>query len=265
VPRTAILSDIHANLHALEAVLTEVDAAHVDELVFGGDTVGYGANPAECVARVIERGGRSVLGNHDLYTVETHSDPSLIPPKARESNPVWAGVAHAVHCLSPEQIRWLAMLPHSLPIGREILAHSALHQPGQWPYLHSPRDAKPTLEILRKNGSSLGFFGHTHQQDLFAHASAPEQPQDLGEGRFLIPEGAVCAAVVGSVGQPRGHDDFRAGWVIWDSEARVLEFRRTDYPALGAASAILAAGLPPHSAQRLLREDQLAEFEQLLR
>ncbi len=258
VSRIAILSDIHANLPALNSVLAEVDAAGVDEIFFGGDTVGYGASPGACIAKVRERGGRSVMGNHDFYTLEVRADPARLPEGVRETNPVWAGVAHAAESLDEEDIAWLASLPHTLPVGGGILAHAALHKPDQWPYLLSMRDAKPTLKILNESGSSIGFFGHTHRQDLFADKSAPAPPRKLDDSRIHIPQEAVCAIVVGSVGQPRGNDDLRAGWALWDSEERILDFRRTSYPSLDAATAILSAGLPAQSAIRLLDDAELA-------
>ena len=81
-------------------------------------------------------------------------------------------------------------------------------------------------------------------------------PERLDETRTRIPAGACCAVVVGSVGQPRGSDDMRASWTLWDPEERVVEFRRTEYPAMEAALNILEAGLPAHSALRLLDEEQ---------
>lgn len=265
MPRTAILSDIHANLPALAAVLADVDAAGVDEIFFGGDTVGYGANPAECVALVRERGGKSVLGNHDFYTLKLLENPSSIPAETLETNPVWAGVAHAAETLDEDGIAWLQSLPLSLPVGKEILAHAALHEPERWPYLHSPGDAAPTLRILREQNASVGFFGHTHQQTLFASAAAPARPRELGDGRVSIPADAICAVVVGSVGQPRGNDDLRAGWALWDSDERIMEFHRTAYPAVEAALAIFHAGLPIHSALRLLDRSGLKEFRRQAR
>lgn len=264
VARIAILSDIHGNLPALTAVLAEVDAIGVDDVVFGGDTVGYGAKPAECLALVRDRGGKSVLGNHDLYTLQVRPNPGMVPPGARQTNPVWAGVAHAADALDDEAVAWLGSLPQALDLPLAILAHAALHQPDDWPYLHTLRDAGPTLKNLRRNDLGVGFFGHTHRQDIFADTGAAAMPEYLESGRILLPEKAVCAVLVGSVGQPRDLDR-RAAWAIWDTDERIVEFRRTAYDAFRAAVDIIAAGLPIHSAERLLDESAQVELRELLR
>jgi predicted phosphodiesterase len=263
VPKFAILSDIHANLQALTAVLEEVDRSGADRIVIGGDTVGYGAAPAACVGMVRARGAASVLGNHDYYTLQLRQDPSMLPADQRASNPVWAGVAHAAESLSEDAAAWLESLPRTLDLPGAVLAHASLHELDAWPYLHTQRDAKPTLKALRKQNASLGFFGHTHRQDLFADASAPDLPEYLEKRRVHIPTGSICAVLVGSVGQPRD-GDLRAAWVLWDSDERIVEFRRTPYPALEAALDILAGGLPEHSAHRLLDPDLLMKLRQIV-
>ncbi|MCB1093768.1 MAG: hypothetical protein KDL87_19665, partial [Verrucomicrobiae bacterium] len=104
------------------------------------------------------------------------------------------------------------------------------------------------------------FFGHTHQQDLFFDDDAEGVPEWIDANRVFIPENAVCAMTVGSVGQPRDGGDYRASWAIWDPEERVVEQRRTAYPAILAAQSILQAGLPIESALRLLSLDQRREW-----
>jgi len=263
VPKIAILSDIHANLPALVAVLDDVASTGADQIVVGGDTVGYGASPAACVKLVRERGRRSVLGNHDFYTLQLRQNPSLLPKDQRETNPVWAGVAHAAETLTEEDAAWLASLPQAMDLPGAILAHAALHDVDSWPYLHTQRDARPTLKALRKLDISPGFFGHTHRQDLFADAAAPDLPEYLEHRRVHIPSGAICAVMTGSVGQPRD-GDLRAAWVLWDSDLRIVEFRRTPYPAIEAAMDILTCGLPEHSAHRLLDPDLMGKLRKIM-
>lgn len=262
MPRYALLTDIHANLPALKAVLEEVARCDVDGIFCGGDTVGYGANPAACVKLIREHGGLSVLGNHDSYTLQLRATPSLLPPSERETNPVWAGIAQAAETLDDGDAEWLASLPLAMEIPGAILAHAALHDVDDWPYLHSTRDAKPTFKNLRKRGIGLGFFGHTHRQGIFSDGSAPDLPVYLEKTRARISEGAICAVMMGSVGQPRD-GDLRAAWVLWDSDERIVEFRHTPYPALEAAMDILSAGLPHHSALRLLDADGLKQLRRI--
>lgn len=251
MPQIAILSDIHANLHALEAVLAEVDEIGVDHLVCAGDIVGYGPRPAECLSLIRERGVVSVLGNHDQYTLllreQVHPFPS-----ASESleNPVWAGLYHALRELDDEALDWLASLPLVMGIPGALVAHAALHDFEEWPYLIQPEDAVATLEILSRSPDGVGFFGHTHRQTFFPLEGTPA-PEIISSGNYRMPPGAVCAVVVGSVGQPRTRDN-RAAWVLWDSDRRIFEFRRTEYPVHLTAAEIREAGLPSSSASRLL-------------
>ena len=251
MPRIALLSDIHANLHALEAVLAEIAGTDIDGIVFLGDIVGYGPFPAECVKIVRESGGTCVLGNHDEFTIAAHRQPDFIPSTAEaRSNPVWAGILHAVKCLDDDAIEWLESLPLFEDVPGGLVAHAALHDSEPWPYLLDADDALPTLEILADCRPHIGFFGHTHRQEWFSLPGKP-QPERLAEGRFHVPDDCVCAVVVGSVGQPRTGDN-RAAWTLWDSDARTFEFRRTAYPFRKTAKAIHEAGLPESSARRLM-------------
>lgn len=264
MPKIAILSDVHANAPALEAVLREVARAKVGRVVWGGDLVGYGASSDACVSRARELGGNCVMGNHDTYTNQIRRDRTVLPANRDwRKNPVWAGVEEAARTLSEENAAWLSALPHQVEIPGGVVAHAALHQPDEWPYLRSFADALPTLAILRESGFGIGFFGHTHRQDLFFDPGEPVTPERISPTRVHLPEGVVCAVLVGSVGQPRD-GDLRAGWTLWDSDTRVVEFRRTPYPALEAAQAIIAADLPVESALRLLDEDTARDFRRMV-
>jgi diadenosine tetraphosphatase ApaH/serine/threonine PP2A family protein phosphatase len=234
MPIIALLSDIHANDHALKAVLHEVESLQIAQIVVMGDIVGYAARPAECVDLVRKSGATAILGNHDEYTLMARRQPDFIPAgPASLTNPVWAGIRHAARSLDNDA----------------IVAHASLHDANQWPYLLSSRDAQPTLEILDRSRLHLGFFGHTHRQEWFALDGRPG-PEILADGRFQITGDGVIAFVVGSVGQPRTGDN-RAAWTIWDSDRHIVEFRRTEYPYAETARDIQAAGLPASSARRL--------------
>ncbi|MCX6874425.1 MAG: metallophosphoesterase family protein [Verrucomicrobia bacterium] len=264
MPKIAMLSDIHANDPALKAVLREVAKAKASRVVFGGDTVGYGASSNACVERVRTMGGESVMGNHDFYTNHIRRDRSALPNNRDwRKNPVWAGVEEAARTMSDENAAWLRDLPWLLDVPGGVVAHAALHQPEEWPYLRSLTEAFPTLDILRESACGIGFFGHTHRQELFFDAAEAVTPERINQTRVHLPEGVVCAVMLGSVGQPRD-GDLRAGWTLWDSDTRVLEFRRTEYPALEAAHDIIAADLPVESALRLLDEPTARNFRRML-
>lgn len=253
MPKIALLSDIHANLHALRAVLDEIRGMDIDRIVFAGDTVGYGPHPAECVQLVREAGGESVLGNHDFYAITAKRHPGAIPsdPESR-ANPVWAGIHHAVHHLDEDAFTWLESLPRLMEIPGAILSHAAIHDQAHWPYLLSASDASPTLEMLARCKIDIAFVGHSHRQECFIMPGTPGFEVISPETRFHLQEGSVCAVVVGSVGQPRTSDN-RAAWTIWDSDERIFEFRRTKYPVQETILAIRDAGLPESSGRRLNR------------
>ena len=247
--RTALFSDVHGNLQALEAVLADIRVAKVDAVACLGDTVGYGADPRRCIELVRALDCPYVMGNHDYYAVvrSAEMDALLLSSSVRDQ-PVWAGIKLAREQLSDEQLEWLRGRE---PVGRvegALIAHAALHDFESWPYLRTMEEARPTLELL---GDQVGFFGHTHREAVFVPEVAP-RPEFLEDGALQLPEG-VAAITVGSAGQPRDGDE-RARWVLWDDERRLVDVRRVSYDVDSACEAILAAGLPPLNAFRLYNE-----------
>jgi diadenosine tetraphosphatase ApaH/serine/threonine PP2A family protein phosphatase len=254
----AILSDIHGNLPAFEAVLRDVEQTPAEEFLFGGDIIGYGAAPQPCVELARKLGGRGVMGNHEYYS-------KLIAVKGIENfgedwpdNPVLAGVVHALRTLSVDEINWAWDLPMSLtPNEDTILAHAGLEDLMAWPYLKDLDAAGPSLKIMKEKGHTVGFFGHVHRFGIFP-LLAYNSKGDIYE----LPDDSATAIVVGSVGQSREILDNRACWVLWDTAARTVQFRKVEYDWKKAAQAILDANLPAYSATRLsdlsdLNDDEL--------
>jgi diadenosine tetraphosphatase ApaH/serine/threonine PP2A family protein phosphatase len=246
--RILVLSDIHSNLEALEACLA---AAPPHDLVVNlGDSVGYGGNPNEVIARCRELGRVFVRGNHDK-AVSGLMD-------LEDFNPV-AGLATlwTRDQLSKGNLEWLRSLPQGpiklddLP-GVQFVHGSALDEDE---YMVSVRDA---LEPLIRNAVPVTFFGHTHLQGGFmlqgeiSESYRPGyrtvgQPESSDwplrkEFRYLINPG--------SVGQPRD-GDWRAGFAVFDSDAWIVSFYRVPYNLRVAQEKILAANLPPRLATRL--------------
>lgn len=252
MPKVAILSDIHGNLPALKAVLRRVAKSGAQEIAFGGDIIGYGASPRECVDLVKSLGGHCVLGNHDALSKAVVDGGIESLPDGWASNPVWSGIVHAVRQLKIGDLEWLWNRPWFLRLKGAILAHASLTNPNAWHYIEDEETAAPTLAVLKEKGIEVGFFGHTHKFGVFPDLSADSVPEHLGSDRWLIPKGAVCAVTVGSVGQARDKDDERATWVTWDPEERIVELHRSCYPHLRAAREIMETGLPMESAMRLL-------------
>ncbi|HZT16648.1 MAG TPA: metallophosphoesterase family protein [Gaiellaceae bacterium] len=239
--RVAVVSDIHANLHALDAVLGDVDAAAPDEIWCLGDVVGYGASPNECCARVRERAALALCGNHDLAALgrlDLGDFSGDAAAAARWTRPVLAG----------EHAAWLASLePRAARPGVELF-HASPRDP-VWDYVLSESVA---LESLQLTTAPLVLVGHSHVAlALSGDGDAVEGGLAPG-GTELRLGGARTLANPGSVGQPRDGDP-RAAWLLLDLGADRAVFRRVPYDVEGAQAAIRAAGLPDALADRLAR------------
>lgn len=218
--RIGLLSDVHANLPALDAVLD--DLPDVDRIVCTGDVVGYNAWPAECLERVRAVSAVVVQGNHDR-TVPT-------PSQYRANRMAEAGLELARETLSDEQRRWLADLPRRTDIadGRYRLVHSH-PDPDQLGTYVEP-DEFPTMRPYLDEYDGL-VLGHTHVQ----HAAEVD-------GRTIVNPG--------SVGQPRD-GDHRAAYAVLDTADGSVDLRRVDYDVVRAQQAIHERDLPQRSAYRL--------------
>jgi len=259
MPKIAILSDIHSNLPAFKAVLKEVQASGATQIAVLGDIVGYGASPAECVELCRKLGATAVMGNHDVDMQQYLKGRRPTEPNWKKSG-FTAGLVHSAASLNAEQTAWLAALPYARLIQGAAIAHANLHDPECFEYIESYDSAAPTLKILAAQTYKVGFFGHTHKQEVFHH---PKTKLTWGnETTFTIPVGQPCVVMVGSVGQPRSEDDRRACWVLWDPKTRLVELRKTEYNRVKAAQDIAKAGLPLESALRLINPEEFTFLTQ---
>ncbi len=240
--RYAILSDIHANLEALEVVLREIDRVGVDRVVSLGDLVGYNANPNECVRILNERGVYSLMGNHDA-AVCGMEDPLDFNPVAR------AAVLWTRKTLQPPHLEFLEALPAEGSLNVQFrLAHgSLLHRDH---YLASPYDIMANVRRMQEAepGVHVLFFGHTHRQ--IAYACDGETVAVVSSPSFSIREDRLYLINPGSVGQPRDRDP-RAGFLFYEGETRTVEFVRLPYDVQACSEKIMTAGLPSVLADRL--------------
>ena len=193
------------------------------------------------------------MGNHDYFVSKAGPGiESILSMEEAAANPVWAGVRHAREQLGDDQLAWLRGQEAVGTIGDDLVAHAALHDFDQWPYLRSLDEARPTLKLL---DGRIGFFGHTHCENVFFEEESDDRshaaPERLDADRYRLPTDISIAITAGATGQPRDGDP-RARWLSWDTDTRIVEFHRVPYDQQGAAMAILAAGLPERSAQRLL-------------
>jgi len=246
--RVLLISDIHSNLEALEACLAAAPA--YDLVVNLGDVVGYCASPNEVIARSRELGTIFVRGNHDKAVCGLMS--------LKDFNPVAALAAEWTRAqLTPGNLEWLRSLPQG-PVEVERLPDVQLVHGSpvdEDDYVVTARDAVEPILVARMPTT---FFGHTHLQGSFA---ANDEYVDtyrpayetVGQSESVVvslKEGLRYLVNPGSVGQPRD-GDWRAGFAIFDSDARVVTFCRVPYNLKSAQDRIVAAKLPLRLATRL--------------
>jgi predicted phosphodiesterase len=234
----AILSDIHANLLALEAVLADIESQGIRELLCLGDVVGYGAQPAECIERLRALGFLSILrGNHDAYAA-SEVDPPNVSPETLE------GIRWTRARLSPENRGWLGALPLTWQGGDCEAVHAALPHPEAWDYVLEPSAAARHFVHQRQR---ICFIGHSHLPAMFVERE--NRVLDITSLESIRPDRKQVINV-GSVGQPRDKDE-RACYLIYRRDRHDVWWRRVSYDVSAAQNAIIAAGLPMKFAQRL--------------
>jgi predicted phosphodiesterase len=239
--RVAVISDIHSNFHALEAVLTDIESQSPDEIWCLGDVVGYGPRPNECADIVRERASLVLVGNHDLAAIGK-LDTVDFGPLASES-------AHWTQgALGAAQATWLASLePLAKRDGFELF-HGSARDP-VWEYVLSEDVA---LLNLRATSAPVVLVGHSHlalalswDEEALEGGLAPGGAEiEFADARWLLNPG--------SVGQPRD-GDARAAWLLIDRDAGWAAFRRVPYPIELTQAEMRSAGLPEELAARLAR------------
>jgi predicted phosphodiesterase len=235
--RLAVLSDIHANLAALEAVRDDMPA--VDEVWVLGDIVGYGPQPNEVIATLQEMGVRSVLGNHDGAAIGT-VDVGWFNPDAARAIGWTAGV------IDENARAYLGTLPEVRRDGELTAVHGSPRDP-TWEYITDPDVAGANLASF---DTRICLHGHTHVPIIFraeegtveAVAATPGAPVTIREGRLLLNPG--------SVGQPRDGDP-ASSYVVLDTEAGSAEFHRVGYDIDRTQRLMRDVDLPPRLVERL--------------
>ncbi|MFL5344006.1 MAG: metallophosphoesterase family protein [Hyalangium sp.] len=286
MPRIAILSDIHGNLAALEAVLRDVETQKPDRIVCLGDTVGYGPFPRECFARVHQIADLVLSGNHELETAlpgdegmeDDAREMALWSAQALEGLEPWermradlkAGKADALAHQQEERITWVHGAPEE-PTLRYVWPGYRTH------YLQlNPQIDKFLSELLGRFTTPHGFCGHTHvpailttyeDRELFTVSQDWNRmftflgPQTI----FYVPQGMAMIGGLygrkvvinpGSVGQPRDRDP-RASWALYDGD--LVFFRRVPYEISATQAAIRA--LPVSQDTRNFFADRLSKGE----
>ncbi|RQG93174.1 metallophosphoesterase [Natrarchaeobius halalkaliphilus] len=219
--KVGLISDVHGNLVALEAVLAEMPP--VDEVLCAGDVVGYNPWPGECIDELRGRDVPTVMGNHDAAVVG--DAPFRFSGMAR------AGVEHAESVLSGAQLEWLESLPieRTECDGRVKLVHGHPDDPDRYTRYTYPKEFSPRM----LGDEDVLVLGHTHVQGASQYA----------EGIVVNP---------GSVGQPRDGDP-RAGYAVVDLEALTVDTHRVEYDIEAVQSAVAETDLPEQIGGRLSR------------
>jgi len=240
--RLAVITDVHANLEAFQAVLKEIDKVGVDEIYHLGDIVGYNANPNECIDLLRERGIHAIMGNHDAAACGLE-DPVFFRAAAKKA------VLWTRDKLRDDTRDFLRNLPDEAVFNRSCLGvHGSPMSRDD--YIIDWLDAMRQLEYLNGRPVDICFFGHSHKASLFSergthHSLEASNQHHLEEhSRYFINPGAV--------GQPRDRDP-RAAFCILDTESFIVDFGRAEYDVDLTCKKIRKAGLPRQLARRLLQ------------
>jgi diadenosine tetraphosphatase ApaH/serine/threonine PP2A family protein phosphatase len=242
--RTALLSDIHGNREALAACLAHIQRNPVDRIIFMGDIVGYGADPAWCLDTVMrlctESHAKAILGNHDEAVFR--QDPDM-------NEAALAAILWTRTKLSENHRFFLETMPTLIEEGEVMFVHASAAQPRDWHYMIKERDADICLRYTDKR---IVICGHVHRPQYF-HA------MDRRPIEAFVPPANVpipllrqrrWVLVLGSVGQPRDHNP-AAAYSVFDSAQGRIVMHRVAYDIDTAARKIRDAGLPPRLAERL--------------
>lgn len=241
--RIAILSDIHANREAFDAVLEAVNERDPDQLVLLGDLVGYGPDPVHVVekaADLVAQGALCVLGNHDEAVVLNRSD---MTENARFA------VQWTRQRLAPAHFDFLARLPLSLQSEDRLYVHASAERPGKWLYI---RDVDAAERCLSSSDARFIFCGHTHVPAVY-YALPGRRPMHFRPlDNVAVPLSALARhlVVVGAVGQPRDGNP-AACYALVDTERHEVTMVRVPYDHEETARKIQAAGLPGWLGMRL--------------
>jgi predicted phosphodiesterase len=237
--RVAVISDIHSNLPALQAVLADVGSHDPDQVWCLGDVVGYGAHPDDCAETVSEVVEVCLAGNHDLV-VRGDIDIRYF---AMSAGAAARWTVKKIRDGTREFLAGLAPLGQTAGVG---LYHASPRDP-VWEYVLSVTQAGECLDVQRQR---VCLIGHSHVACWFGRNGGDTDGRQAEHGHVVEMASGEWLVNPGSVGQPRDGDP-RAGWLMLDTEKWTATFRRVEYPIDEAARAIVDAGLPRSLADRL--------------
>ena len=225
--RTALISDIHGNMDALQTVLADIDTKNVDRIVCLGDIVGYGPNPLEALDLIRQRCEYAIIGNHDFAVLYEPTNFNV----AAEQASFWTRSQFEVHgdpALRKERLDYLGKLDIRRWEDDVLYVHASPRKPiNEYIFpddvLQSPNKIRGIFERVK----SICFVGHTHCQGVFTSEPEFYLPVEIG-WKFRFEKGKKAIVNPGSVGQPRDRDP-RAAYAIYDAKENLVEFMRLEY------------------------------------
>jgi diadenosine tetraphosphatase ApaH/serine/threonine PP2A family protein phosphatase len=240
--KIAVLSDIHSNFHALQAVIEDIQLIDdIDHIINLGDVVGYGAYPNECINIIKNKAKISLMGNHD-YAACDFMNYSFFNSFARTA------IEFTRKEITEEGLSFLKKLPFTYSFDSNLFVHSSPIFPESWTYILNKKTANFIFTTIEKDAKTI-FIGHSHIPIVFLNEGSKIRSW-YGPKIYLEESPAIIN--VGSVGQPRDRD-VRACYAIYDLDERSITYRRVQYDIDAAFETIIAKGLPPVLAERLKR------------
>jgi predicted phosphodiesterase len=239
--KVAVLSDIHGNLEALQAVQNDLQQVEPEQVICLGDLVGYGPDPEEVVNLVREFGYQSILGNHEAALASKRAR-NWMNFQAKENN------ISTEALLSEDNLLFCCHLPKTITLSPALFVHgSPPDSVNTYLYMMDDKDIQKTFA---DSSLELFFVGHTHELMLVSMEEDKVIREHLHVGIKILEKGRQYLINCGSVGQPRDGDT-RAKYLVWDREESTLEVRAVYYDVETTAGKIISRGFPRSYADRL--------------
>ncbi|MEP1305322.1 MAG: metallophosphoesterase family protein [Balneola sp.] len=231
--KIALISDIHGNLSAFQAILDKLDEINPDFWICLGDIVGYGPNPSECIDIIMERNIKSVMGNHDAGVAGLLSLRHFRNPNRKL-------IEISQDLITTDQKKWLKNLPYTLTDNHIwTAAHASPINPEKWMYIDSAIKARNVIEEV---DTKLCFVGHTHIPSFVS--------DQIGVLNFTREHNYLINP--GSIGQSRDND-FRSSCCVIDTESWEIRFIRTEYNTEKVLTGLSKLGFSRSESKRLMR------------
>lgn len=244
--RIGIISDIHSNIEALQAIYDKLKQAKVDRIVCLGDIVGYGPDPAACIDFLIEHQISSIKGNHDVFAADTKHKLEWNMQNIAKTMILWTQKT-----LDRKHLNWLDSLPLQMECAGMQMVHASMEcvSGEYWPYILDQRTAQVHFYLQE---SRVAFCGHLHIPLLFSASAGVIKMRVLKRKQLPQKIAAKFLISVGSVGQPRDMD-WRAAAVIYNTANHTVNSIRTAYDVDAVLAKFGRSGMPKVNPERIFR------------